>query len=44
MKNNTRGYYWFADGTTAWYNGLSTAEKRTLIKEHGPIVRFQPTN
>lgn len=43
-RTKTRGWYWFADGTQAWYNGLSGVEKKNLIRQHGPIVRFDPTN
>ena len=42
-KNSTCGIYYFADGTTAWYYGLSASEKRALIRAHGAIVRFIPT-
>lgn len=44
-KNNpTRGIYLFADGYEAWYYGLSATEKRNLIREHGKIVKFVPTD
>jgi hypothetical protein len=42
-KNSSRGIYYFADGTNAWYYGLSAAEKRALIRAHGAILRFIPT-
>jgi len=42
MKNNTRGTYTFADGYTAWFNGLSAQEKRVEVWKHGKIVRFIP--
>ena len=43
-REKTRGFYEFADGTTAWFYGLSAAEKRALIREHGAIVRFVQTD
>lgn len=42
-RTNTRGWYTFADGTQAWFNGLSAQEKRVQIRKHGNIVRFEPT-
>lgn len=42
-RTKTRGWYTFADGTQAWFNGLSAQEKRVQIMKHGAIVRFQPT-
>lgn len=39
----TRGWYTFEDGYTAWFSGLSAWEKKQEIREHGKIVRFQPT-
>ena len=41
-KNKTRGYYTFEYGYFVWVNGLSGQEKRSLIREHGKIVRFEP--
>lgn len=41
-KMTTRGWYWFADGVQGWFNGMSASQKRNLIREHGPIVRFIP--
>jgi len=41
-RTNTRGFYEFADGMTAWYNGLSATEKRNLVRQHGAIIRFIP--
>ncbi len=38
--NNTRGWYYFADGTEVWFNGLSAREKTNEIRRHGEIVRF----
>ena len=38
--NNTRGWYYFADGTEVWFNGLSAREKANEIRRHGAIVRF----
>ena len=43
-KSKTRGWYWFADGTQAWFNGLSAAEKRNEVRLHGAILRFVPTD
>lgn len=43
-KISSQGIYYFADGTNAWYYGLSASEKRRLIKEHGAIIKFIPTN
>lgn len=43
-KNKTRGWYVFADGYTCWMSGMSGAEKRMAIKEHGAIIKFTPTN
>ena len=41
-KNNTRGWYYFADVTEMWVNGMSGAEKRNNIGRHGAIIRFIP--
>ena len=38
----TRGIYTFVDGYEIYVNGLSTSEKRALIREHGRIVNFIP--
>lgn len=38
----SQGWYYFKDGHYAWYYGLSAAEKRNLIREHGPILKFVP--
>lgn len=43
MKNATRGWYWFEDGTVAWFYGLAAWEKKVKIREHGRIVRFEHT-
>ena len=43
MAKNTRGLYWFADGTQAWFNGLSAQEKAREIRKHGKIIKFVPT-
>ena len=43
-KSKTRGWYVFADGYTCWYYGLSASEKKMLIREHGQIIRFTPTD
>lgn len=39
----TCGWYVFADGSKAWFNGLSATEKKNEIRKHGAIVRFIPT-
>jgi len=43
MKNITRGWYTFEDGTQVWYNGLSAREKKNAIAKYGKIVKFIPT-
>jgi hypothetical protein len=43
-RSKTRGWYVFADGYTCWYHGLSGAEKKMAVREHGAIVRFTPTD
>lgn len=42
MAKNSRGWYFFADGTSAWFNGLSAREKTNEVRRHGAIVRFIP--
>lgn len=42
-RTHTQGYYWFEDGTTAWFNGLSKREKDNEIRQHGKIIKFVPT-
>ncbi len=44
MKKNTQGWYTFADGTQAWFFGLSAQEKAREVRKHGKIVKFVPTN
>ena len=39
----TQGYYWFADGTRAWFNGLSRQEKAVEVSKHGKVVSFKRT-
>lgn len=39
-NKNNRGIYEFADGTTAFFNGLSAAELRKQVKLHGAVVKF----
>ncbi len=39
-KKTTRGWYYFADGYSCWVNGMSGAEKRNAIRQHGAIVKF----
>ena len=43
-KNKTRGYYTFEDGYFVWVNGLSGLEKKNLIRQHGRIVSFEPSD
>lgn len=43
-KTKTRGWYIFADGTQAWFNGLSAREKKVQIMKHGAIIRFMSTD
>ena len=43
-KNTTQGWYLFEDGYYAWFHGMSGAEKRAEIRQHGAIVKFTPTN
>lgn len=43
-KVKTEGWYTFADGYEAWFSGLSGQEKKTEVRKHGKIVRFEPTN
>ena len=40
MKMKTRGWYYFEDGTCAWFNGLSAREKKNEIRKHGKIIHF----
>lgn len=42
MASKKQGIYEFADGTTLWVYGMSAAEKRRYIAEHGPIIKFTP--
>jgi len=39
----TRGWYWFEDGTQAWFNGLNARERAAQEREHGKIIRFVHT-
>lgn len=41
-KSKTMGWYYFADGTSAWFHGLSASEKKLEIYRHGAIIRFIP--
>lgn len=43
MVRNTSGWYVFADGTQAWFNGLSARERKREEALHGKVVRFIPT-
>ena len=38
-----RGWYYFADGSEIWFNGLSRRERATAVRQHGAILRFVPT-
>ena len=37
-----QGYYTFADGTTAWFHGLSASERRREEQKHGKVIRYVP--
>lgn len=39
----TRGWYWFADGSMAWFNGLSKKEREIEVRKHGAIIKFERT-
>ena len=43
-KIKTQGWYTFADGTQAWFHGLSAQEKKIEVLRHGTIIKFEPTN
>lgn len=43
-KIKSRGFYLFADGTYAWFAGLSANEKKREIQKHGAIIRFTATD
>ena len=43
MKKHTQGWYTFADGTQAWFYGLSTQERKVEEHKHGKVVAFTPT-
>lgn len=36
----TRGWYFFEDGTQAWFSGLSAREKAIEVRQHGKVVKF----
>lgn len=40
MAKRTKGWYYFTDGTCAWFNGLSAREKANEIRKHGKIIQF----
>lgn len=42
--SKSRGWYTFSDGYQCWVNGLSAREKQALIRQHGVIISFKPTN
>ena len=44
MTIKTQGWYTFADGYKCWFYGLNAQEKKTEIRKHGKIVRFESTN
>ena len=41
-RNRTSGHYWFEDGYYCWVSGLSTQEKRVMVRKHGKIVKYIP--
>lgn len=43
MAKKTQGWYIFADGTQAWFYGLSAQERKREEHAHGRVVRFIPT-
>lgn len=43
MKKSTQGWYKFADGTQAWFYGLSAQERKVEERKHGKVVSFIPT-
>lgn len=42
-RTKIRGWYYFEDGTQAWFHGLSKREKDIEVLRHGRIIRFIPT-
>ena len=40
----SRGFYLFADGTRAWFAGLSANEKKREVAKHGAIIQFIATD
>ena len=42
-KNKTQGWYLFEDGYYCWYHGLSATERKMEERQHGKVVRFEPT-
>lgn len=38
----TSGWYRFADGTYAYFHGLSAREKKAEVAKHGAIVSYEP--
>lgn len=37
-----QGWYTYKDGYCHWVNGMSSTEKKKLIREHGEIVKYVP--
>lgn len=42
MAKRNSGWYVFADGTQAWFSGLSARERKAEEAVHGKVVRFIP--
>lgn len=42
-RKHTQGWYYFADGTAQWTMGFSAQERGREVRQHGKIVRFEPT-
>lgn len=42
--DKTRGWYTFADGYRTWRCGMSAAERKREIRDHGSIVSFEHTD
>lgn len=41
INTKFQGWYYFEDGYSAWYNGLSASELRREVAKHGKVVRFE---
>lgn len=42
-KIKTQGWYTFADGYRCWYHGLSATERKWEERQHGKVIKFEPT-